>query len=403
MKLEFSWLLLLPAALSAIYGITEYHALAIIDHSRENALGKWAGVFLPSALLSVGWAASGFSLPLFYIIVYLVRSIRYLGKGMYGMGRMKGLFFQNLNYINTLSIHLFFIGLAAFLQGTTMHRLLQNSFWRTASVSCLLLIIILEDTASIKVKSLYTALTAACESPEARPFMAFLWFSNGYLLMDSLLCIVGPESFYTPLFLMGSCIFLMFFQIRFLFHINSLIQSNHLREEYDALSARLKEENRNMDTLRQMADRDALTGVFSRKSMLERLEILLKSGQTFSVVFIDLDHLKKINDEAGHDAGDRYLISFTSELGKYLRSSDNLSRVGGDEFVILMPGCNSASATQRMEDIRHSIELSAAVQGGFRFSYGVTGKISGGNESASQLLKEADHSMYLDKAARRSQ
>ena len=401
MKLHLSWLLLLPALLSALYGITEYYALPKLDNSRENALKKWAGVFLPSAVLTTGWAAAGFPLPVFYLLMYLTQSIRYLANVKYGKDRMKGFFFMNLYYINTLSLHLFFIGLAAIMQKVTMPRLLDDMFWRAASVSCILLITILEDLAFIKTKRLYTALTAACESPEARPFMAFLWFSNGYLLMDSLLCVAGPESFYTPLFLMGSCAFLMFFQIRFLFHINSLIRSNHLRQEYDALSVQLKEELQNMDTLRQMADRDALTGVFSRKSMLERIEILLQSQQVFSVVFIDLDHLKKINDEKGHDAGDRYLISFAAELGRRMRSSDILSRVGGDEFVILMPGCDSLSAAKRMEDIRNSLPRSSMEQEGFRFSFGVAGRTPDSAENAAQLLKEADRNMYRDKAARR--
>lgn len=396
MNIELSWFLLLPVGLSALYGLTEYHVMIALGRSAERAAAQWFSVFLPMAVLTAAWAAVGFPLPIFYMLLYPARTARFIGSGF---GQARRLFYLNLDYVNSLSLHLVFIGLAALMQGSTMHELLTNPVWRILSVSCLLLIGLLEDLASLCKKGLSRSLVAAAGSPEAHPFMAFLWFSNGYLLMDSLLCMADPDPVYTPLFLIGSSSILMLFQIRFLVHIDSLIRNNHLQEEHDALAAELAERDRSVGELRHLAERDTLTDVVSRRSAMDRLTLLLHSGQEFSLAFLDLDHLKQVNDQQGHDAGDRYLIKFTELLGARLRSGDVLARVGGDEFVVLMPGCDGETAAQRIGAIRDALPEAAA--GSFRFSFGITHVAPGSGKDAETLLGEADRAMYRDKAKRR--
>lgn len=117
------------------------------------------------------------------------------------------------------------------------------------------------------------------------------------------------------------------------------------------------------------------------------------TGTPFSLAFLDLDGLKAINDRQGHEAGDRYLIRFAAALSASLRGGDVVARVGGDEFVLLLPGCAADSAARRVEALRGGAER--------RFSFGVTTFQPGDNADVGALIREADRAMYRDKQTRR--
>lgn len=93
--------------------------------------------------------------------------------------------------------------------------------------------------------------------------------------------------------------------------------------------------------LHQLAHTDPLTGVSNRRSMMEALQQALehhhKTGQPLSLVLLDLDRFKQINDRYGHEMGDKVLIHTTQALRKNLRQNDLLGRWGGEEFVLLLP------------------------------------------------------------------
>ena len=95
-----------------------------------------------------------------------------------------------------------------------------------------------------------------------------------------------------------------------------------------------------------LATRDPLTGVDNRRAMERELQMAVethKRNQTaFGLVMLDLDHFKHVNDQYGHDAGDRVLIAFADLLQKSTRKIDRLYRFGGEEFVLLLPGTEVA-------------------------------------------------------------
>lgn len=103
-----------------------------------------------------------------------------------------------------------------------------------------------------------------------------------------------------------------------------------------------------MIALVRQAIRDPLTGVFSRRSGEEVLElqftIATRSEAALSIAFIDLDHFKSINDRFGHDAGDKALTDMTRIVSSSLRSGDTLARWGGEEFLLIMPNTDLAQA-----------------------------------------------------------
>lgn len=393
---EFSWWLLLPGALSVLYGYTESRAKAAI---KLPALRVWSSCFVTSlvtASLTVVWAAGGYPLPLLYLLVYLCQSVRLLvGHPV----QMKNWFILNISYANTLALHLITIGIAALIRNATMNALLEDPFWRTMSVSAVLLISIVEDISFLRWPNFSALLTAEAESEEARPFMAFLWFCAVYLLVDSTLCVFELEPLYPPLFLIGSSAVVIFTLIRFLLHINALIRNNHLKDEHDRLTSILVASEERTDTLQQLTDRDALTGAFSRRYAMERIDAMIEADSPFSLIFLDLDGLKKINDLEGHGVADVYLIQFSRTLEGRLRDEDMLARVGGDEFIVLIPGCDAQTADGRFRRIRNELEQERQGEPTFRFSYGVTA-FPQGKKDAELLIREADLAMYQDKTQR---
>ncbi len=158
-----------------------------------------------------------------------------------------------------------------------------------------------------------------------------------------------------------------------------------------------------MISLVQQASHDALTGCFSRASGEELLDIQFhiaaRSGAPLSVVFVDLDDFKRINDRFGHDAGDRALQLAAGALRANLRAGDILLRWGGEEFVIILPGATGAMAAATVARLRER-GLGMRPDGGrMTASFGLAerGADRAGNWRA--LLEAADRRMYQAKVA----
>jgi diguanylate cyclase (GGDEF)-like protein/PAS domain S-box-containing protein len=102
------------------------------------------------------------------------------------------------------------------------------------------------------------------------------------------------------------------------------------------------------DSIRRLAHFDPLTGLPNRALLSDRaahaLQISHRSQEPMALMFIDLDHFKKVNDTLGHDIGDRLLVAVSQRFHAALRNQDTLSRTGGDEFVLLLPGTDAAGA-----------------------------------------------------------
>jgi diguanylate cyclase (GGDEF)-like protein len=107
--------------------------------------------------------------------------------------------------------------------------------------------------------------------------------------------------------------------------------------------------------LQQLSQLDPLTQILNRRSFFEYIEnqfnLAIQNKSLFSLLILDLDHFKQINDNYGHLTGDQILINFTLAIQNYLRSSDYFGRYGGEEFVILLPETDQADALKIAQDI----------------------------------------------------
>jgi diguanylate cyclase (GGDEF)-like protein len=110
-------------------------------------------------------------------------------------------------------------------------------------------------------------------------------------------------------------------------------------------------------TFQLQAERDPLTGLLNRRSLETAMARAIDPTTPYAVAFGDLDHFKRLNDVHGHDAGDRALRAFARVLRDSLRPEDLCCRWGGEEFVVVMPGCGSATAAEAMDRVRTNLAL----------------------------------------------
>ncbi len=159
----------------------------------------------------------------------------------------------------------------------------------------------------------------------------------------------------------------------------------------------------------QLAQRDGLTGIHNRPFFIESAQAELaycaKSMREASVIAIDLDHFKQINDDHGHAAGDAALKEAVAACRKHLRSVDVFGRLGGEEFAILLPDCPPERATGMAEAMRREIvELQRAEDGPafpLSASFGIGATRWAGYELA-PLLAQADDALYQAKRTGRN-
>jgi two-component system cell cycle response regulator len=155
-----------------------------------------------------------------------------------------------------------------------------------------------------------------------------------------------------------------------------------------------------------MAITDALTGLFNRRYMESHLGTLVEQAASrakpLTVLVLDIDYFKSINDTHGHDAGDDVLREFALRIKKSIRGIDLACRYGGEEFVVVMPETDMAVAAMVAERLRRRIATEPfAIQQGSRnipltISIGIAA-LAGKDDNAAGVLKRADQALYRAK------
>jgi diguanylate cyclase (GGDEF)-like protein len=159
------------------------------------------------------------------------------------------------------------------------------------------------------------------------------------------------------------------------------------------------------ETLRELAARDPLTGLWNHNSIIELLENELRraerQGTCVGVALVDLDHFKSVNDTHGHLVGDHVLREAAQTMIGSIRPYDAVGRLGGEEFLVVLPGCDRINAVSHAERLRSALNrIAVDTKSGplhFTASFGVTVVTPEASVDAQSAIRTADAAMYSSK------
>ena len=224
----------------------------------------------------------------------------------------------------------------------------------------------------------------SADDPVICPYMPFVEGSNGYICAP---LVAGSESV-GALFMEPT--------------IGSVVEDTFVRAAADRVALSLAN-RRVLETAQRQATTDGLTGLHNRHFLAEQLRVVqslaARHSEPYSVIALDVDGLKQVNDTFGHEMGDLALRGFANTLKKTLREADISFRTGGDEFLVLVPKGQLHEARQAAERVREAV----AAQGRSEPHTAVT--VSAGvaawrpGRTAEQVLEAADSMLYAAKRA----
>jgi diguanylate cyclase len=168
-------------------------------------------------------------------------------------------------------------------------------------------------------------------------------------------------------------------------------------------TARIAELESSLREACDVASHDPLTGAFNRRGMTEAFareaSRAQRSGEPLSLALIDLDDFKRVNDQHGHAVGDAALVHLTRVIGETLRPTDLCGRLGGEEFVLVMPGSDHAAAQQALTRLQAAMTAQPVAHTNVTLAFSAGLVLSQRSESLEDLLARADSAVYRAKAA----
>ena len=176
-----------------------------------------------------------------------------------------------------------------------------------------------------------------------------------------------------------------------------------MRRAHRAQRQKINELAQEKEKYQKLSTMDSLTNVLNRHGIDQFIAALGITRVSASIVFIDLDHFKSVNDQRGHEVGDRVLRTVGEILGAGIRNTDAVGRWGGEEFVLVCPGASLSRAADLAEKLRHRIKETNFVPEDplpITASFGVAA--SGEGEGFEDAFRQADQALYLAKSRGRN-
>lgn len=226
------------------------------------------------------------------------------------------------------------------------------------------------------------------DAQKQKSISGYLIFCIAYIVADALLGLLHQDSNFVALTMIaGNALILLILIIIFFFNHRIALQSKY-EWEYHRLEAEKALQEWDQQKLLAMAQTDTLTGTYSRRYVIEQLSAYDQAKTPYIVVYIDIDGMKKINDDKGHAAGDQYLKDFTQAFTSLLPANSFFARMGGDEFIVVFTGYKKNDVLATMNGITKKLS-------GYSFSFGIAESDMDYNNSS--IIKKADTLMYQNK------
>ncbi len=227
-----------------------------------------------------------------------------------------------------------------------------------------------------------------------------------YLIFDSAMFMMNLRFHMQMLFLLSTVAVSGVVFYFCLVHCIKISKHSHFKTKFQRLNEELKEKVEMEKQLRSIAYKDNLTGCFTRKYALDFFETLIRSKEIdFAVTYIDMDGLKAVNDTYGHGEGDRYIGSIAEAIFTKIRTCDVLARIGGDEFLLILPESDEEGARAVMDRVLTLLEENAQAQDlSYKpnISYGIVFVNKGNAQSVKEIMEMADLRMYDHKKLKKT-
>ncbi|CZR76744.1 TPA: GGDEF domain-containing protein [Clostridioides difficile] len=324
-------------------------------------------------------------LPLYYILFYIVSHKLLLSR----KSSTNNHFIPNMAVISFCILHLITVSTISLVKNTSPDIIFANMTYKLISILIASILDFILWYSMNKIKEHIYIITQ--NQIEFSLFLKFIWFTLGYILFDSIQITFAPPSSLTSYFILGSNILLILQLIIFINHIYSIEKNIYLEKEHNRLKMIKQEQLLKVNLLKKKANIDELTSAYNRKFAFEKIQHYIDNNLLFSLIYIDLDKLKTINDTYGHLAGDNYIINFSSIVIENLGIDDIFARIGGDEFIVIMPKSNENTTKEFIE------KISKIMDNKISFSYGIVEVSSENKMTVEEIINIADIRMYTNK------
>ncbi|HCQ5485474.1 TPA: GGDEF domain-containing protein [Clostridioides difficile] len=342
-------------------------------------------IFLIKPLIFLIIIFTKLPLPLYYILFYIVSHKLLLSR----KSSTNNHFIPNMAVISFCILHLITVSTISLVKNTSPDIIFANMTYKLISILIASILDFILWYSMNKIKEHIYIITQ--NQIEFSLFLKFIWFTLGYILFDSIQITFAPPSSLTSYFILGSNILLILQLIIFINHIYSIEKNIYLEKEHHRLKMIKQEQLLKVNLLKKKANIDELTSAYNRKFAFEKIQHYIDNNLLFSLIYIDLDKLKTINDTYGHLAGDNYIINFSSIVIENLGIDDIFARIGGDEFIVIMPKSNKNTTKEFIE------KISKIMDNKISFSYGIVEVPSKSKMTVEEIINIADIRMYTNK------
>lgn len=231
-----------------------------------------------------------------------------------------------------------------------------------------------------------------------------LYSSHFTITLTTILAILLPTTIY--FMFLGDYVFIVIAVASIVYFMSAIRATRFLDNTLRQNFLMKRQLERSSDEAERLARIDHLTGVYNRRAFYELGSTLINTGQEnqseISIIHMDIDNFKLINDNFGHASGDAVLVQISKILLGRLKRSDIFARIGGEEFGILLPETSIEQAAELAEKLRQEIEKATIVNGTVSFTITASFGVSGGSYDIDALVRQSDEAMYQSKASGRN-